>query len=405
MVDAGYYRYQPTGYSFMDFDPLAYSNHMRQVLLPEIERDLARSFGSQNYRNYGPVNSSNDGKFSWGTALGNFAKGFFSPITNMFSSPGNFFKGLAMIGVGVAVVALGGAPLLIAAGVAYGGFKALQFGYKLATARNGDEAEQAFYNLGEGSFALLGSYAGARMALNSARNAGAAIASADDVANMSQMQALRYNLQADTLKTSFGAVRTNASARLASMQGATASQHTGAGASHQAAGAQSTTSRGMGEAVLLDKNGAPLAYYDPATKQWVNIPSAGHTVHPAQLQGNQPQLLTGPRDNVIYLGDGTPKPLLPHNGPAGYLAPPNHAQTAAAVRHYRHQWNVAQAPADKASTGVTFRGTDPVYNVTRNYVHDHGLLYPLKSNGHYNTRAPILEVMGDGSFAPYTQVA
>lgn len=113
------------------------------------------------------VDESCDGRFSWGEAGKNFVKGLVSPITNMFSSPKNFLIGAAMIAGGVAVCALGGAPLLIAAGVTMGAFQAGSAAYKAITAKNGDGVEKAFYDAGAATTTLGLSALGARAALRS----------------------------------------------------------------------------------------------------------------------------------------------------------------------------------------------------------------------------------------------
>lgn len=161
----------------------------------------------------GIVDKANDGKFSVGEATKNFFKGIFSPITSMFSSVKNFAIGAAMIAGGIALtVATGGAalPFLIAAGVALGGFQVAKGGYKLLTARNGDEAERAFYDVGAGTAAIGLSALGAKASL---RTAG--LATAAETSQMSTYQAMAANFRAApaSFRTSWGMVRSGEAAR------------------------------------------------------------------------------------------------------------------------------------------------------------------------------------------------
>lgn len=121
--------------------------------------------------NITPVDKSCDGKFSFSEALKNFGKGLVSPITNMFSSPENLIAGLGMIaGSALLIAATGGAaaPLLVAAGVATGAFQAGKGIYKIATAKNGDDVEKAFYDVGGATSTIGLSVAGAKASLKQA---------------------------------------------------------------------------------------------------------------------------------------------------------------------------------------------------------------------------------------------
>lgn len=118
-----------------------------------------------------PVDKSCDGKFSLSEALKNFGKGLVSPITNMFSSPKNFLMGVGMIaGSALLIAATGGAaaPLLVAAGVATGAFQAGKGIYKMVTAKNGDDVEKAFYDVGGATSTIGLSVAGAKASLKQA---------------------------------------------------------------------------------------------------------------------------------------------------------------------------------------------------------------------------------------------
>lgn len=96
-------------------------------------------------------NKANDKKFSASVALKNFGIGLASPITTMFSSPKNFLFGAGMVAGSIALVtATGGAaaPILVAAGIAMGAVQATDAVVKIASAKNGDDVEEAFYDIG-----------------------------------------------------------------------------------------------------------------------------------------------------------------------------------------------------------------------------------------------------------------
>lgn len=117
------------------------------------------------------VNKSNDGKFSFSEAAKNFGKGLISPITSMFESKKSFLKGALMIAGSVAlVIATGGAatPVLIAAGVAMGAYQGAKGIHKAIKAKNGDDVEKAFYDIGAGAGTIGLSVAGAKGALKTA---------------------------------------------------------------------------------------------------------------------------------------------------------------------------------------------------------------------------------------------
>lgn len=112
-----------------------------------------------------------DGKFSLSQALKNFGKGLVSPITSMFSSTKNFLVGTGMIVGSLALVAATGgaaAPILIAAGVGMGALQAGKAVCKIATARNGDDVEKAFYDIGGATSTIGLSVVGAKSALKQA---------------------------------------------------------------------------------------------------------------------------------------------------------------------------------------------------------------------------------------------
>ncbi len=116
------------------------------------------------------TDKSNDGKFSLLEAGKNFVKGVISPITTMFSSVTNFAIGAGIIAAGVALISA--APVMAIPLVALGlGMGAVTTGfgvYKLATAKNGDDAEKAFHNFGQAFFEIGGAMLGSGAALKGA---------------------------------------------------------------------------------------------------------------------------------------------------------------------------------------------------------------------------------------------
>ena len=115
--------------------------------------------------------AADDGKISFGTKVTSFVKGVFKPITNMFSSPGNFLKGALCIAGGAALIAVtGGAatPLLVAAGVVGGGLKIAKGAVNAAGAQTDAEAIAAWEDMGEGTGVVAASVAGSKAALRKA---------------------------------------------------------------------------------------------------------------------------------------------------------------------------------------------------------------------------------------------
>ena len=113
------------------------------------------------------VDQADDGKISFGQKLKSFGKGLISPITNMFKSPGNFIKGALGIAVGAGLIAITGgavAPIMVAAGVGFGGIQIAKGAIDAASAKTDAEAQQAWENMGSGTFAVAGSIAGAKAA-------------------------------------------------------------------------------------------------------------------------------------------------------------------------------------------------------------------------------------------------
>lgn len=117
------------------------------------------------------VDGCNDGKIPFAVKAKSFVKGIFKPVTNMFSSPGNFIKGALCIAGGAALIAVtGGAatPFLVAAGVVGGGCKIAKGAIGAATAQTDGQAIAAWEDMGEGTGVVAASVAGSKAALKKA---------------------------------------------------------------------------------------------------------------------------------------------------------------------------------------------------------------------------------------------
>ena len=99
----------------------------------------------------------NDGHISLWEKAKALGKGLISPITSMFSSVTNFAIGVGMIAGATALcIATGGAaaPLLVAAGVGFGGYQLGKGIIKANTATTDKEAIQAWEDIGAGTSAI-----------------------------------------------------------------------------------------------------------------------------------------------------------------------------------------------------------------------------------------------------------
>lgn len=114
---------------------------------------------------------NHDGKFTFSEAMKNFGKGLASPITSMFASTKGFLTGVGMIaGSAALVIATGGAatPFLVMAGAVMGGMQTIQAGYKIMKAKNGDDIEKAFFDIGGATSTIGLSIYGAKSSLGQA---------------------------------------------------------------------------------------------------------------------------------------------------------------------------------------------------------------------------------------------
>lgn len=97
------------------------------------------------------VDLSNDGEFSFSEMFKNLFLGIISPITFLFSDYRNLLMGLGMtVALGVLTVLTSGAtiPLFFGLGIGYGLVQAVIAAYKIVNAKNGDDIEKSFFNIG-----------------------------------------------------------------------------------------------------------------------------------------------------------------------------------------------------------------------------------------------------------------
>ena len=109
----------------------------------------AKSSSDKFQKNNSP---DNDGKFSFKEAGKNFVKGLISPITGMFSSPANFAISAGAILATAGLYAIGLGPAVIALWTIYGVVQGASSLHNIATNKNPDEKEKAFFDLGEATF-------------------------------------------------------------------------------------------------------------------------------------------------------------------------------------------------------------------------------------------------------------
>lgn len=105
-----------------------------------------------DYSDIKPRKAYEDGRFSLLEAGKNFLKGLVSPITGMFSSPKNFLISAGAILGTAGLYAIGLGPLVIAFWAGYGLIEAGMATHKIATTKDPDEKEKAFFDIGEATF-------------------------------------------------------------------------------------------------------------------------------------------------------------------------------------------------------------------------------------------------------------
>lgn len=130
-----------------------------------------RNFAATQRAQQNLFDKSSNGKFDASEAGKNFVKGVFSPVTQMFSSVKNFAIGAGIMAASTAVIiATGGAaaPILLAAGVGMGVLQAGSAAVKIVKAKNGDDIEKAFFDIGGATSTLGLSAIGAKPTLKQA---------------------------------------------------------------------------------------------------------------------------------------------------------------------------------------------------------------------------------------------
>ena len=133
------------------------------------------------------TDGKDDGSISFGEGLESFGKGLMGIVKGAINHPIATAVTVAA-GVGLTVLTGGAAlPVMVAAGAATGAGMIGYGAYKAATADTDAEAKQAWETMGNGTFALAASVAGAKPALNAASKAG--VTSAQGAKNMNAFQA------------------------------------------------------------------------------------------------------------------------------------------------------------------------------------------------------------------------
>ncbi len=133
------------------------------------------------------TDGKDDGSISFGEGLESFGKGLMGIVKGVINHPIATAATVAA-GVGLTVLTGGAAlPVMIAAGAATGAGMVGYGAYKAATADTDAEAKQAWETMGNGTFTLVASVAGAKPALNAASKAG--VTSAQGAKNMNAFKA------------------------------------------------------------------------------------------------------------------------------------------------------------------------------------------------------------------------
>ncbi len=120
------------------------------------------------------TDGKDDGKIGVWEGIKSFAKGAVKSVTNMFSSPKNFIKTLAVGAAGAALIAVtGGAatPFLIAGGAIAGGIQAGKGIYQATQAETDAEKRAALENVGGGAATIAMSAAAGKSYTNATGNA------------------------------------------------------------------------------------------------------------------------------------------------------------------------------------------------------------------------------------------
>lgn len=140
------------------------------------------------------TDGEDDGSISFSEGLQSFGKGLMGIVKTAINHP---IATAATVAAGAAATILtGGAalPIMVAAGAAVGAGTIGYGAYNAATAKTDAEAKQAWETIGNGTFAVAASVAGAKPALNAAAKAG--VTSARGAENMSALQATVQSFKA-----------------------------------------------------------------------------------------------------------------------------------------------------------------------------------------------------------------
>jgi len=163
------YNSSRNGRSYFNPAGLTYrpSKYGAQYLL---NKDILQKTTTPNVTNVS-ADGKDDGKISFKEKMKNFGVGLVAPIKKMFSSPKNIAITALSIAGGAALIALTGgaaAPVMVALGIAGGGIQIGKGIYKQVNAKTDAEAQQAWQQMGSGTFTVGVSAAGAKASLKAA---------------------------------------------------------------------------------------------------------------------------------------------------------------------------------------------------------------------------------------------
>ncbi len=132
-----------------------------------INNNETQGIKAKNNKFYLEKDVFDDGKISASKSLKHFAKGIISPIKMLFSSPKSMLIGAGAV-VGSAALCAAFPPLLpimVAVGVTTGSLQFIKGGYKALTAKTDKQAQEAWEDIGSGTFSVGTSILGAKSSL------------------------------------------------------------------------------------------------------------------------------------------------------------------------------------------------------------------------------------------------
>lgn len=152
----------------MSLAPIRQTNKYSKSFQSSINNNSQRQNNiTTNQSLYLKEDSFDDGKIGAKKGFKHFVKGIISPIQTLISSPKNLLIGAGTI-IGTAALCAAFPPILpamVAFGVLTGSFQIINGGYKAINAKTDKQAEQAWENIGAGTFAIGTSAIGAKSSL------------------------------------------------------------------------------------------------------------------------------------------------------------------------------------------------------------------------------------------------